>query len=155
MKPLRFYEHFACGYGTIWLSLTFSTLVTRQHLNTGWFGLIGYPIIALIYAFVRKSYEEKESKIIEQITREDVRRYLKKALRIDLFVSGVFLISNLLWILYINLTNYYSMMYDANEITDMCYLAFLSLFKFILYLYIPSLFIAIGIDWYKSLPEKK
>ena len=55
MKPLRFYEHFACAYGTIWLVLLGLSLLTRSHIDAGAFGLFGFPIIALVYAFIRKS----------------------------------------------------------------------------------------------------
>ncbi|MCK6439007.1 MAG: hypothetical protein L6Q71_02255 [Planctomycetes bacterium] len=55
MKPLRFYEHFACAYGTIWLVLLVVAFVTHEHIDAGMFGLVGFPIIALIYAFVRRS----------------------------------------------------------------------------------------------------
>ena len=55
MTPLRFYEHFA--YGTIWLLVLAIALATQQHIDTGLFGLIGFPVISLIYAFVRKSSE--------------------------------------------------------------------------------------------------
>lgn len=54
MKPLRFYEHFACGYGTVWLLMLFVALITRSNIQTGAFGVFGFPIIALVYAFIRK-----------------------------------------------------------------------------------------------------
>jgi cbb3-type cytochrome oxidase subunit 3 len=55
MKPLRFYEHFAAAYGTIWLVLMLVALISNTHINAGLFGLIGFPILSLAYAFVRKS----------------------------------------------------------------------------------------------------
>jgi hypothetical protein len=60
MKPLRFYEHFACAFGTLFFILLFASIVTQQRLDTGWFGLIGFLIIALVYAFVRKAQEDKK-----------------------------------------------------------------------------------------------
>ena len=53
MKPLRFYEHFACAYGTLWLILLACSIVTQEHINAGAFGAIGFPVIALVYAFIR------------------------------------------------------------------------------------------------------
>ena len=55
MTPLRFYEHFACAYGTIWLLLLACSLLTQGHINAGAFGLFGFPIIALVDAFIRKT----------------------------------------------------------------------------------------------------
>ena len=55
MKPLRFYEHFACAYGTIWLVLLVCSFLIQKHIDAGAFGLFGFPIIALVYAFIRKA----------------------------------------------------------------------------------------------------
>jgi len=55
MRPLRFYEHFACAYGTIWLVLLGCSLLIQEHIDVGAFGLFGFPIIALVYAFIRKA----------------------------------------------------------------------------------------------------
>ena len=51
----RFYGHFAAAYGTMWLIMLLLALVTQSHIETGLFGLVGFPIIALIYAAVRVS----------------------------------------------------------------------------------------------------
>jgi hypothetical protein len=53
MKPLRFYEHFAVAYGTQWLLVMLLATCTGSRINTGLIGLIGFPIIALLYAFWR------------------------------------------------------------------------------------------------------
>jgi hypothetical protein len=50
-----FYTYFSSGYGTIWLIMIGWSLITRNHLETGSFGLIGFPIIAAIYAALRRS----------------------------------------------------------------------------------------------------
>ena len=55
MKPRRFYEHFACAYGTLWLLLVLIAVLTKSGIRTGLFGLIGFPVIALVYAFCRTS----------------------------------------------------------------------------------------------------
>jgi hypothetical protein len=51
----RFYGHFAAAYGTIWFCLMLFALLTTSHVNTGAFGMFGFPVIALIYAIVRSS----------------------------------------------------------------------------------------------------
>ena len=55
MTKLRFYEHFAVAYGTIWLILMLLAVCTASHINAGPYGLFGFPILALIYAFVRRA----------------------------------------------------------------------------------------------------
>lgn len=55
MTASRFYEHFATAYGTIWLVLMLVALCTGSYIQTGLFGLIGFPILSLIYALVRRS----------------------------------------------------------------------------------------------------
>lgn len=59
MTKLRFYEHFAVAYGTLWLIVMLLATFTWTPINTGLFGLIGFPIIALIYAFVKRSGANK------------------------------------------------------------------------------------------------
>lgn len=53
MGFIRFYGHFAAAYGTLWLVMLFIAFVTQSHIDTGLFGLVGFPIIALIYATAR------------------------------------------------------------------------------------------------------
>ena len=76
MKPLRFYEHFACAYGTIWLVTLGFAVLTQQHIDTGAFGLFGFPVIALIYAFLRRSTDNQEFYEMERLRGElnDLRR---------------------------------------------------------------------------------
>lgn len=73
MTPLRFYEHFACGYGTIWLLLLTFSLLIQEHINTGPFGLFGFPVIALVYAFIRRA---NQGKIVDE--REALRSEIDK-----------------------------------------------------------------------------
>ena len=49
----RFYGNFAAAYGTIWLGMMVLALVTQSHIETGLLGLIGFPVISLIYAVFR------------------------------------------------------------------------------------------------------
>ncbi len=73
MTPLRFYEHLACAIGTIWLLLLSWSLLFQEPINVGGFGLFGLAIMALIYAYIRKSKEESQSdeslELICEITR--------------------------------------------------------------------------------------
>ena len=57
MTKLRFYEHFAAAYGTIWLVLMLLAICTGTHINAGIFGLVGFPVLALVYAFVRRAQD--------------------------------------------------------------------------------------------------
>jgi hypothetical protein len=50
-----FWTYFTSGYGTLWLVLLGLGLVTQSHIDAGLFGLIGFPIIAAIYAWIRRS----------------------------------------------------------------------------------------------------
>ena len=51
---LRFYGHFAAAYGTLWLSLLLVSVATQTYINTGIIGFYGFPVIALIYAIIRR-----------------------------------------------------------------------------------------------------
>jgi hypothetical protein len=50
---MKFYGHFAAAYGTIWLVLVGFALIMQSHIDAGAFGLLGFPVIALIYASIR------------------------------------------------------------------------------------------------------
>jgi hypothetical protein len=50
-----FYTYFSSCYGTIWLALLAFSLLTQSRINTGEIGLIGFPIIAAIYAGYRRA----------------------------------------------------------------------------------------------------
>ena len=50
---MKFYGHFAAAYGTIWLLMLGVSLITQSHIDAGLLGLVGFPIIALVYAFIR------------------------------------------------------------------------------------------------------
>lgn len=59
---IKFYYHFAAAYGTIWFFLLLAALLTQSRINTGEFGLIGFPIISLLYAIYAYRYVEIGSK---------------------------------------------------------------------------------------------
>ena len=57
---IRWYGHFAAAYGTIWIALLLVAILTQDHIDAGMFGLVGFPIIAAIYAFIRHGSKSKE-----------------------------------------------------------------------------------------------
>jgi len=59
MKPTSFWTYFSSGYGMLWLIVLGCSLLSQSHINTGGFGLIGFPIIAWIYASMRRSQDGK------------------------------------------------------------------------------------------------
>ena len=52
-----FWTYFTSGYGMLWLTLLFCSLITQTHIDAGLFGLIGFPLIALVYAGIRRSQD--------------------------------------------------------------------------------------------------
>lgn len=56
-----FWTYFTSGYGTLWLVLLGLGLMTQTHINAGLFGLIGFPIVAAIYAAIRRSKDSENS----------------------------------------------------------------------------------------------
>ena len=60
-----FWTYFTSGYGTLCLVLLGLSLITQSHIDAGLFGLIGFPIIAGIYAWIRRSKDDEstESKV--------------------------------------------------------------------------------------------
>jgi len=53
-----FYTYFSSGYGTLWLVLLAVSIISQSRVDTGNFGLFGFPVIAAIYAFFRRSTDE-------------------------------------------------------------------------------------------------
>jgi cytochrome c-type biogenesis protein CcmH/NrfG len=76
---LRFYEHFACAYGTLWLVILALALFTHSYFNTGQFGMVGFPIISLIYAFIRRSQDRREDDLIQSLQKEIERLRSERA----------------------------------------------------------------------------
>ena len=82
---VTFYTDFAAAYGTIWLLLLACALVSQSHIDAGWFGLIGFPILGLIYAFLRRpdrmahrgEYQELQNRIAQ--LQDELRRLHKKS----------------------------------------------------------------------------
>lgn len=53
MSKWRFFELWCAGYGLIWALMLTVALLGNSHIDAGEFGLFGFPVIALVYAFVR------------------------------------------------------------------------------------------------------
>ncbi len=45
-----YYTRFFSAYGTLWLAGLVIAIFAHSHINAGWFGVVGFPVIALIYA---------------------------------------------------------------------------------------------------------
>ncbi|MCI0651934.1 MAG: hypothetical protein L0Z55_08625 [Planctomycetes bacterium] len=56
----EFYRDFAAAYGTCWLVLIGVAVLTMSRIDTGAFGLFGFPAIAFIYALIRRSNTQRE-----------------------------------------------------------------------------------------------
>jgi hypothetical protein len=50
-----FYTYFSSGFGTIWMLIFGWSFITSNRFNIGEFGLIAIPVIAIVYAWVRRS----------------------------------------------------------------------------------------------------
>lgn len=46
------YGRFAAAYGTCWLITVLLGLVSQTHINTGWVGLLGFPLVSAAYALL-------------------------------------------------------------------------------------------------------
>ncbi|MDJ0973443.1 MAG: hypothetical protein QNJ98_03220 [Planctomycetota bacterium] len=53
MSNWRFVELWCAGYGALWAILLLFAFLSQSHIDTGMFGLIGFPILALLYAAAR------------------------------------------------------------------------------------------------------
>ncbi len=49
-----FFTYFTSAIGTLVISSFLLSLMLQRHLSLGYFGLIGFPLIALCYAITRK-----------------------------------------------------------------------------------------------------
>ncbi|MDJ0523167.1 MAG: hypothetical protein QNJ90_13945 [Planctomycetota bacterium] len=69
----RFYGHFAAAYGTIWFALMCAAIVSQSNINTGEFGLYGFPVIALAYAVFRMQGGKQNSSELDALRRRIAR----------------------------------------------------------------------------------
>ena len=77
----RFFELWCAGYGLLWAVMLFAALISRSNIDAGVSGLIGFPVIALVHAFVRWSQTARpvtRRSRVEDLEREidDLRRRL-------------------------------------------------------------------------------
>ena len=54
-----FWTYFTSAYGLIWLVMLGCSLVTGSYIEAGKFGLIGFPVISAIYAWIRRSQDSE------------------------------------------------------------------------------------------------
>ncbi|MHC4409445.1 MAG: hypothetical protein ACYS0E_04325 [Planctomycetota bacterium] len=66
----RFYLHFAAAYGTFWLFLMSVALIGQTHIDTGVFGLVGFPIIAGVYSAIRSQNPTPEDREVARLRRK-------------------------------------------------------------------------------------
>lgn len=64
-----FWTYFTSGYGILWLLLLGCSLITRSRIDAGVFGLFGFPVIALVYALIRRSRDSENESRQETIRR--------------------------------------------------------------------------------------
>ena len=69
---IRFYGHFAAAYGTFWLVVLLAFILTQKSVDTGPFGVWGFPVIAFIYALIRVGGENDPWDEIDRL-REHIR----------------------------------------------------------------------------------
>lgn len=50
----KFWLHFTSAYGAMWFVMFAVALVSQSHIATGKLGFLGFPVIALIYAYYKK-----------------------------------------------------------------------------------------------------
>lgn len=67
-----FWTYFTSAYGMLWLALLGCSLIAQARLDAGVFGLIGFPIISVIYAWFRRSRNSEEELRQKGIPRSNV-----------------------------------------------------------------------------------
>lgn len=75
----RFYLNFSSCYGTIWLVMVGLALVTQSHIDAGAFGMYGFPLVALLYALVRRRLKSGIESKVEEL--EKMKQHLEGELR--------------------------------------------------------------------------
>jgi hypothetical protein len=67
-----FYTYFTSGYGTLWFAMFAVSFVTDSQVQAGEFGYYGFPIIAVIYAFYRRTSDANKLRAeTERVTAPD------------------------------------------------------------------------------------
>lgn len=66
----RCYVHFAAAYGTFWLLIMVAAVIGQTHIDAGLFGMIGFPIIAGVYAVIRTNQPTAEGEELTRLRRQ-------------------------------------------------------------------------------------
>ena len=69
----RFYGHFAAAYGTIWFALMLAAVVSQSQIDTGELGFYGFPVVALLYAWVRVATNDTRDEELSDLRRRVAR----------------------------------------------------------------------------------
>jgi len=59
---VSWYTDFAACYGTMWLVMLGAAVISSSHINAGEFGMFGFPIIAAVYAFIRRPHRLEQAR---------------------------------------------------------------------------------------------
>lgn len=62
--------HFTSCYGSIWLVMLTYSIFTQNHVNVGEFGVWGFPLISLVYAFLKLFFTNNYEKKYYDLKRE-------------------------------------------------------------------------------------
>jgi hypothetical protein len=54
-----FWTYFTSGYGIIWMIFLGCAFISQTHIDAGVFGLIGFPAMAAVYAWIRRSRDSQ------------------------------------------------------------------------------------------------
>jgi hypothetical protein len=71
VNKISFFTYFTSAYGTLWLVVVLISLVSQSTIQTGAFGMYGFPVIALVYAIVRAMPTPEEQKEMERLKKEN------------------------------------------------------------------------------------
>jgi ABC-type transport system involved in cytochrome bd biosynthesis fused ATPase/permease subunit len=73
MNWSKFYYDFAAAYGTCWLVTMLIAVVTQSYIKTGNLGVIGFPIIGVIYALICKGSAQQTQDELKRLNERIVR----------------------------------------------------------------------------------
>lgn len=76
MRNASFWTYFTSSYGICWLIIFVVALVGQTNIQTGEFGLFGFPIIALVYAFIRRSNDKNALEEDYSLLSPNLRKFL-------------------------------------------------------------------------------
>jgi hypothetical protein len=71
MRKVSFYGYFAMAFGTCWFVLLSLAVILQTHIDAGYFGLIGFPVISIIYASIMRRRKTDLEYEYEQLQRDN------------------------------------------------------------------------------------